>query len=1513
MLFLEGIPIYYEKMSQHVIRHILALLSLFFSSYLLAQNIDVNFNHGSLCSNVPIEFTNTSTITGCTSTPTFKWEFDNGFISTDENISISSLDAGSHQLTFTVTCGDVTEFASYSFVVYSPPDISYSEISFTGCAPYTVDFSSSSSQSGLTYNWSFGDGEVSSDANPTHVYNHGGDFKPILIAINAEGCKSSYEQSSIISLADPPIVSFNADVRQHCLAPAQVQFSSNVYPTNENYSYSWSFGDGGTSSTTSPSYIYSDFGQYDVSLVVSDEIGCATEIDLADYISVQALEPALIINDVEYTEGDEVVLCNGQSVKLKNATPSTYPTWTIGDFTDDDNIIYHDIEMGMNSLTLHVEHVSGLCEEDLVVPFSVEDYSINLSPIDDYICGSYATVTHTVSSDIEIASNKWYFPSSTPFSTSSNTQDHNYHEGEFYPKVISTSIHGCRDTIEGHIIVNDPEIKFVFNPNGGCNPLPVDFEYILDPVEQDIVSYQWVFGDGEETTTTGPTVSHTYNEHGDIPMSLTVTDGHGCTFTRDTIVPVGTELHAYFEVPEVDTLCPSHTDIFHFQSLSTDSTLIDFFSWTAPFPEDVITSQESHALLTFDVDTGWVDISLNVSYNGCDDDTTAENVYYINEPVIRKLHSTHNCGHGLYYPFEFTLSAQNIDSVDIDWFFYSPDGELATQYLDCGATSMDTTFPELGEYLVVVQAHSHITGCTFRDSIYAPVIVPIADFYMVDYVDGECPEKSIVFNSTNSSGAAYRKWDFGDGTVLPWDEDDNVILNHAYEEPGSYTVKLWVKDNFGCVDSLELPVLIIGTTIEILSDSIYACTPLNFDGQISLESNYPVYSYEIEIGNDELEGEDVVCSSNIDNMSMVLDIFNYFDYDDSGQYNLSIKTVTHAIKQCKSKLIDTAFFDLKDLNTHFSLYDVCYIPESDNTVSFTPIYNPDYTYAWNYGDGQEGDVAQHSYETYGKYDVTLTATDPVRGCSQTLIKPLQVIYADPVITFDFADGFGPCVPTEIFATVEGSEGIDMFDWELSKWELGVDGDGSAITIAGFGFDGQSFSDYGNLEIKFKLKASGAFCIFETEVSTELKGVEAGDIIVDPKFCIGDGLKANVLCNKTNYEYDNIIWEVVNYEDEAIDLDVDTLQLSSLPKQNDGVMLLTPTLYKDGCKQTLESESVKVYDPKAVISGDDVSFYCGNVDINFDANASVDDEWYSWLMDGVDVGSQSELNLNLQNDTDSDEYHTFKLSVGVDGLDYCKSSASTSLTLGYIPKPQLGESPTVCNYNSYQLQAHGGVSYDWSPSDYLNSTTIANPISSPIEDITYSVTVTAENSCSNIEEIDVFVQDTVFSEIDFDLDTLIIGESVQLYVESDQEGAIYSWTPVSGLSCTDCPDPVAKPEVDTHYIVKVTDSLGCYVQELSTEIIMDYLYAVDVPKAFTPQGESINSIVYVGGYGIRHLKEFSIYNRWGELMFRTDNMEEGWDGTFQGELQSSDTYVYQVIAEMYDGTIRHKKGDILLMR
>ena len=156
-------------------------------------------------------------------------------------------------------------------------------------------------------------------------------------------------------------------------------------------------------------------------------------------------------------------------------------------------------------------------------------------------------------------------------------------------------------------------------------------------------------------------------------------------------------------------------------------------------------------------------------------------------------------------------------------------------------------------------------------------------------------------------------------------------------------------------------------------------------------------------------------------------------------------------------------------------------------------------------------------------------------------------------------------------------------------------------------------------------------------------------------------------------------------------------------------------------------------------------------------------------------------------------------------------------------------------------------------------------------------------------------------------TIPFGQSVQI---TSSGGAFYSWSPVLGLSCDTCANPVASPLVNTTYTLTITSDSGCTAQQTITiDVTCGTLF---VPDAFSPNNDGQNDVLYVRDDCIKTL-QFEIFDRWGNKVFETNDKTNGWNGMHKGQAMNTGSYVYYLKATMYDGTTQEKKGNVTLVR
>lgn len=232
---------------------------------------------------------------------------------------------------------------------------------------------------------------------------------------------------------------------------------------------------------------------------------------------------------------------------------------------------------------------------------------------------------------------------------------------------------------------------------------------------------------------------------------------------------------------------------------------------------------------------------------------------------------------------------------------------------------------------------------------------------------------------------------------------------------------------------------------------------------------------------------------------------------------------------------------------------------------------------------------------------------------------------------------------------------------------------------------------------------------------------------------------------------------------------------------------------------------------------------------------------------------------------------------------------------------------ICPLDTVRIHAMGGVSYQWSPNQYLDNATSADPVSYPVNDIYYTGLVTNEFGCKDTLNLNIVVHPNAVISLP-DTTLLYPGESVTM--NPGGNCSYYEWFPPLGLSATNISNPIAMPPVNTRYIVKAKTEFGCAA--IDTTVIMVTETVIDIPNAFSP-GSAPNDILKINKRGIASLKYFRIFNRWGTKVFETTDIDQGWDGRWNGSPQPMGVYVYMIEAYTTEGRRFYKQGNVTLIR
>ncbi len=151
-----------------------------------------------------------------------------------------------------------------------------------------------------------------------------------------------------------------------------------------------------------------------------------------------------------------------------------------------------------------------------------------------------------------------------------------------------------------------------------------------------------------------------------------------------------------------------------------------------------------------------------------------------------------------------------------------------------------------------------------------------------------------------------------------------------------------------------------------------------------------------------------------------------------------------------------------------------------------------------------------------------------------------------------------------------------------------------------------------------------------------------------------------------------------------------------------------------------------------------------------------------------------------------------------------------------------------------------------------------------------------------------------------------------FTDMSTDAATWEWDFGDGGSSTE-QNPVHQYLVAGSYEVCLTVETehGCESKICDTIDILE-ISLLDVPNAFSPNGDGVNDIFFPVNYGLANF-EFRIYNRWGELLFLTNDPEKGWNGVYKGEEQELDVYVYVISGNGLDGVPYYRQGNFTLVR
>ncbi len=264
---------------------------------------------------------------------------------------------------------------------------------------------------------------------------------------------------------------------------------------------------------------------------------------------------------------------------------------------------------------------------------------------------------------------------------------------------------------------------------------------------------------------------------------------------------------------------------------------------------------------------------------------------------------------------------------------------------------------------------------------------------------------------------------------------------------------------------------------------------------------------------------------------------------------------------------------------------------------------------------------------------------------------------------------------------------------------------------------------------------------------------------------------------------------------------------------------------------------------------------------------------------------------------------------------CSRLASLTVTVLNKPVADAGNDKIICFRDSTVLTGSvsnnsGPVLFSWEPTNTVRNPSLPTTIAVPPATQTYVLSIRDNYGCNFLvtDNVTIKVQPPVPAFAGNDT-LAVVGVPHQLFGSGGQS---YLWSPAAPLDNPLSPQPKATLYNDTKFTVIITDVAGC--KGYDTVFIKAYNGPTYyIPNTFTPNGDGLNDIFRAIPPGIVSTEWFRIYNRYGQLIFETNEWLKGWDGTYMGKQQPMGHYVWMIKGKDRNGTNLQMKGTILLIR
>jgi gliding motility-associated-like protein len=1494
--------------------------------------VDFTVSDSVNCFPLNATFTPLITVAGGGTITKYEWGFGDG----DSSQQASPIHAYKFDNNFNVTLRATTDKGCVSFLTKT----SYIRVSqgvrpsfynsfASSCKPPSVIefFNNSAGPGSLTYSWNFGDGASDNSPNPSHVYNAPGNYRVRMLLTSSSGCSDS-----AVNFIDIPNTSISSSISALDTGCAGVPIIFTNISTPSADSSGWKFSDGSETTGKSVQKIFARPGTYTVKLtnLFTSCLDSAVKlIVITDTAAVDFTSPDLGSCRAPYTSKFTAL-----------APQATEFFWDFGDggTSTEQNPSHTYTKEGSYSVTLIIKNRNGCSSKRIKHQFvRISPPAIRSSNLPDSGC---APLTVTANADIfapdGVKDYFWNFGFTT--STDKNPVITYNSTGSYDVTLSITTNNGCMLTYSwpsGVRLGTRPNADFSASPLLSCAGDSVKFTDLSSGI---ITGYTWDFSDpvsgvnnnsvmqnpahlfsgigiwtvtlkvfnngcvremkkndyiqtygavarfkykvnctsnrrqvqftdsssdaitrvwdfGDGNTSTALNPTHTYAAFGNYFVTLTVSDG-GCVYKSRKFIKVLDEKATFTVSPSL--LCRGA--ITTFRSNARDSNLIKY-EWD-PGTGMLLPGDSSYKVV-FDTPRVYNVAHVITDVNGCTD-TTRRNIGVGGPRALFNAVNPTGCK-GLTVNFKDSSLTDGVNSiVSRTWDF--GDGSVES----FPAPPIIHQYPGTGFFNVklVVRDSQGCIDSMVRNS-YVVTTAPKADFSSPDSLS--CPGKNVQFLTRSNGVNLTHTWFFGDGKSVSGPPNPR----NTYASSNQYDVKLIIRDRYGCPDSITIPRYIninVPVASFSVSDTVANCPPLI--AKFQFKGRY-FTSYRWDFGdNDAAVNKDTATKF----------------YGIPGTYRAQL--IVTSPGGCN----DTAFKMLKIFgpNGRFDYNPKGGCPPTQ--VDFTLFTQNTDSIKWFFGDNNvnlgRDTVVSNIYRDSGTF-VPLVILKDVSGCELPLRGRVPVKVVRVFSNFS-ADNSIVCDkgPVKFRDSTLTNGSIQSWDWDF--------GDGSK----GTGPAPVHFYNAPGL-YNVKLRVTTEFgCVDSIMKSAFVK------VVPSPNTAI---LSADTVCQYRNITFSG---KVVTPDTSALSwqwnfANGNTASVQDPPTQPYPVpgTFTVQMLVRNssGCIDTV-LKSVTVHPKPNIDAGKDTTICLGQP-INLAATGG---SAYTWLPPTATLSCTT-----CASPVGSPSATTVYNLRGVNTFG-CSADDSIRVTVIQPTKVVAPPSDSLCIGQGLQLTATGTQVYSWSPTTALNNPNSSSPIARPTVSTMFVVTGSDTKGCF-VTQDSVFIHVFPYPTVELGRDTtIIVGSSLRLNPKLSTDIASITWDPLTGLSCSDCIDPLAMPKKTTTYNLKVMNNGGCLTTDQITVYVICNNENYFVPNTFSPNNDGMNDVFYPRGRGLAQIRSVRIFNRWGQQIFSRTNVlandpSTGWDGTFKGQPVTPDVYVYMIDVVCENNAVITLKGDLMLIR